>query len=458
MNKNDNTIVDRAVKAFSESPVAQGPSEDLIRQTLEQIEKEQDTIPFMERILTMKSISKFAAAVFIIIGLSAVFLFNSGPGSIALADVYARVQQAQAYVYRMSMTITGMGELTGLSQMNGPMDMDVTVTISQDYGMKLENHMTASGPQGQTQNISQFAYLLPQEKTMVSIIPEQKMFQRIEFTDDLLEETKKQNNDPRELIKQMMNSEYVELEPTEIDGVRVQGFQTTDPSYAMGVVEEITATLWVDVDTWMPVKCELEGTISGMQVAYSIDGFQWNVPVTAADFEYTIPEDYQNIGNMKMPAMNEEAAVQGLQTYSKYFGAYPEKIDLASLIPAMMKDIKELRDNPQTDAAREFVRKMEDAGDDQAKIQEFTQEFTMPVQSLAMFHMKLMQDKKDPMYYGDQVTPGDTDAVLLRWKIECDTYKVIFGDLAVGEMQYQDLVEIEPQPQPEVAPEEVVTP
>ncbi|MHC4633543.1 MAG: hypothetical protein ACYS9C_20035 [Planctomycetota bacterium] len=49
----------------------------------------------------MKSrITKLAAAAVILIGVLVLFLFNFGPGSIALADVYAKVQQAQAFKWK----------------------------------------------------------------------------------------------------------------------------------------------------------------------------------------------------------------------------------------------------------------------------------------------------------------------------------------------------------------------
>jgi len=449
MNNTQN-ILDQAAKALSESAVPQGPSDDLIGQTLDRIEKEQSTVPFMERIGKMKSISKFAAAAIIIIGISALFLFNPTESGVALADVYAKVQQAQAFMYKMSMTMTGMQKMMGVENgTDDTMEMDMTVTISEQYGMKMENYMTVPGPEGKTQNMTQFAYLLPEEKVMISIMPEQKMYQTIEFTDDLLEQTKKQNNDPREMIKQMLGSEYVDLGFSEIDGIKVQGFETTDPAYLMGVGGEVKATLWVDVDTWMPVKSEIWAKIAGMEMTYKIGHFQWDVPITAADFKYVIPEDYKEQPSMKMPEMNEKAAIEGLQTYAKFFGQYPEKIDMATIIPSLMKKIKEMTEDPQTEYAKDYVEKMNalEAQDQEAAVRESQNVFT-PISGLAMFHMKLMQEKKDVAYYGDQVTPDDSDSVLMRWEVEGDTYKVIFGDLSVAEMQYDELVQIEPQPKP----------
>ena len=439
-------ILEKAVEAMANGAVPHGPSEDLARQTLEQIEQQPKTIPFMERILKMKPFTKTAAAAIILVALSTVFLFPKGPGSVALADVYSKVLQSQAFMYKMSMTMSGMEKMMGVKEPSGPMNADMTVTISQQYGMKMENHMTVTTPDGKTQKMTQLAYLLPEEKVMVSIMPEQKTYQQIEFTDDLLEQSKKQNNDPREMIKQMLNSQYDELDPVEIDGRKAQGFHTIDPAYMMGVADEVEATLWVDVETWMPVKCEIRTKISGMEMTQVIEGFQWDAPVTAADFEYVIPDDYKEMGSFKMPEMTEETAIEGLRLYNEYFGEYPEKIDMASLVPSLMKKMKELLENPQTETAKAFAEEMKAAEKEGNNIaaQQSQQKF-VPITALAMFHMKLMQDKKDVAYFGETVTPADTDAVLMRWKLDNGQYRVIFGDLTVAEMAYDDLRQIEPQ-------------
>lgn len=451
---------EEAVKEFSQGSIPAGPSEDLIAKTLEQIEQTNPkTNPFVERIINMKPFSKFAAAAIILIAVSAVFLFPSGGKSIALAAVYDKVLQTQAFMYKMSMTMTGMGELTGQPETNGLIEMDTTITISVDYGMKMENHMTMpSGTPGNAAQVTQLAYLLPEKKVMVSILPDQKMYQTIEFTDALLEQTKKKNNDPREMIKQMLECQYTELPPTQINGVKVQGFQTSDPALSGGISNDCTVTLWVAVDTWLPIQYEMDMKIGANgQMHAVIDHFQWNIPVDAKDFEYVIPADYKEFGSMKMPEMNQDAAILGLRTYLKFFGTYPEKLDLVSL----MASLKNLRDQ-ETEYAKAFREKMESAGGDQAKIQEFLQELMSPLQSLGMFYMRLNQEKRDPAYFGDRVTPGDANAVLLRWKTDDGSYQVIFGDLSTGQMSREDLLKLEAElplpPQDSTSQDEPISP
>jgi len=101
-------------------------------------------------------------------------------------------------------------------------------------------------------------YIMPQEKSMVMLMHDQKAYTRMTFEDDLLDRMKKQNNDPREMVRQMLDSEYTELGFSEIDGVSVQGFETTDSAYAAGMADSITVRLWVDVETGLPFQAEME--------------------------------------------------------------------------------------------------------------------------------------------------------------------------------------------------------
>ncbi len=66
-----------------------------------------------------------------------------------------------------------------------------------------------------------------------------------------------------------------------------------------------------------------------------------------------------------------------------------------------------------------------------------------PVQSLGMFYMTLIQDKKETVYYGDTVTVQDVEKVLLRWKISDNQYRVIFGDLSTLDVSAEELAELE---------------
>lgn len=406
---------------------------------------------YKSRRIKMKSISKFAAAAIILIGVSAIFLFNSGPGSVVLADVYETVQQAQAFMYKLSMTINGEmmeGLPPGRTKING------VVTVSTEHGMKMEttlNEIDTLNITKQNQPFHQLLYLVPDKKSIVSVVPSQKIYQNIEFSDDLCERIKKQNCDPREMIKQMLACEYTDLGRSEINGITVQGFETSDPAYSGGVFAGSgTVTLWVDVETWLPVQSEMSFTMEpNAELLAVISDFQWNLPLTAEDFQPNIPADYKSMGSMKVPEMTEEAALEGLQFYADLFGHYPAAMDLMGLIKEGSQKIAE---NAEIIQQMAEIEKSSDQNTGESMSQ-LMQKYVAPIQSLGMFWMTLVQDKKDPAYFGSQVTPDDVDAVLMRWKISGDTYRVVFGDLNIAQMQYDELVQIEPEivpaPQPE---------
>lgn len=319
--------------------------------------------------------------------------------------------------------------------------MEGTVTISNSYGMKMEMTMTDanSGQKEMTQQM----YIIPDQKVAFMVMPEQKKFMRMEFDEDLLARMKKQNNDPREMIKQIMSCEYVDLGRSRIDGVEVEGFQTTDPAFYGGAMEDVKVTLWVDVENRLPVRGEMDFKMNEqMQMSGVIYGYQWDVQVDASEFEPVIPEDFTAFpaSGMKMPSMTEEAAIEGLRLFAELADQYPENLNIMNL----MQEFGKLKDS-QSPAAEQFRQKLELAESEEQRAVELM-EMMRPIQSIGMFYMTLVQDKKEPVYYGDKVTAEFGHAVLMRWRTDEGQYRVIFGDLTIEDVSAEKLAELESMP------------
>ncbi|GAI50302.1 unnamed protein product, partial [marine sediment metagenome] len=93
------------------------------------------------RIIMKSRIIKLAAAAVIVIAVLAGLPFFSGNGSgVALADVLEKIEQAQAFMYRMKMTTTG-AMISGMPA-GKKIEMEGTIIISNEYGMKMEMTMT----------------------------------------------------------------------------------------------------------------------------------------------------------------------------------------------------------------------------------------------------------------------------------------------------------------------------
>ena len=129
----------------------------------------------------------------------------------------------------------------------------------------------------------------------------------------------------------------------------------------------------------------------------------------ASTFEPVIPEHYTTLGGgpIKMPDMNEKTSINGLKVFLKYTGQYPEEMNLM----AVMSEMRKIMDG-NTPASQELKQSMQDLDKD-AKSQAVIN-VMMPIQATVGFHALLVQQKKDPVYYGHIVTP-ETPDLIPRW-------------------------------------------
>jgi len=410
-----------------------------VLQTLDESEKEKPgaVAPNIRRTIMKSPITKLAAAAVIIIAVILGINHFIGPvdvTSVALADVLERIEQAQAYMYRMKMTVTGT-TMPGMPATE--IEMEGTATISNEYGMKMEM-TTVDANSGQ--KMIQQMYMIPKDRVMITVMPGQKKYIRMEFTEDLLARMKKQNNDPREMVKQIMNCDYTELGRSKIDGIEVQGFETTDPRVMAGMAQHVKLTLWVDAATWLPVRQEMDIQVNEqMQMHGIVYDYQWNIPVDPSEFQPVIPGDFTAfpVEGMKMPAMNEEAAIEGLRLCAELTGKYPKTLNLLTL----MQELGKLKDS-QSPASEQLRQEFKQAQSEEDKAKKLI-DVMQRIQSIGMFYMMLVQDKKEPVYHGESVGPGDVGLVLLRWKISDNQYRVIFGDLTAADVTAEELSELE---------------
>jgi hypothetical protein len=240
-----------------------------------------------------------------------------------------------------------------------------------------------------------------------------------------------------------MSCKYTELGRSVINGIEVDGFETNDPKFMAGMAEKVNIKLWVDAETWLPVRAEMDIRMNEqMQMHGVMYDYQWDILVSASEFEPVIPDDFTALptDGIKMQNMNEETAIEGLKLFAEITGRYPENLNILTIVQDFMK----LKDS-DTPAAKQLQEELRQLRSDEERAKK-TMEMMMPVQSLGMFYMILMQEQKEPAYYGDSVGPEDSDAVLMRWKESEDSYKVIFGDLTISDVTTEELAELEEPP------------
>jgi len=382
----------------------------------------------------MKSpITKLAAAAVIIIACSTgIILWRSTGSGIALADVLTRIEQVTGYTYQMSSTMTRQQTTSKWTS---------TILVSTENGIKMtvtttDPNSVRSQPRRYCHAVGDEAYLLPKLSSLVFIKHKEKIYDRYKYDGQKLEYYKEEYNEPRIIIKQILSCEHTSLGQSVIDEITVEGFQTTDIAYEGGFfgqaelegeAEKVDVKLWVDVNTFLPVRLEEDlVTKKGLRIQEVSYDFRWNVIVNPDDFEPNIPDDYRSpAGDIIIPAFNEENAIMSLKLWADAFEKYPvletigqEYRTLSGLDP---NSYKEMSDEERTRKTSEVMQMI----------------------APSLLYKSLVDESKEPIYNGDTVGPDDADKVLLRWKLDDGQYRVIFGDLHTDTVTADVMKELE---------------
>lgn len=299
--KNDKNIETRLEQLAS----AIGSDDSFVQSVMSRLETSSDTVKkqkptFVGRIV-MKNKFKFAAAAVVLFMIFTGWrvIDKSGSSGIVLAEVVQSVRQAKAFYYQIRTTMTG----EPLTDSNKPMNMDgsVRVWFSADYGLKMEARVN--------NQIVHTAYLVQNQKKMISVMPATKQYMEFDLNDDVLSKIKQQNHDPIQWLQKMVGSKYESIGRSILDGVEVEGFETTDPAIAGGITENVLARVWVDVKTRYPVQIEMDMDMNKGKtwMHIVINDFQWDLRAGASFFTPDIPVDYTAIPKTQNPKVDEQS-------------------------------------------------------------------------------------------------------------------------------------------------------
>jgi outer membrane lipoprotein-sorting protein len=138
-----------------------------------------------------------------------------------------------------------------------------------------------------------------------------------------------------------------------------------------------------------------------------------------------IPKDKRSKA-LRMLSLKEKDLLKGLATYLKYSDdRYP-----ASMIidKSFMKDIEALSNKAIN----------------QGRIDKKTSEKEIfEIFYAGSFYDKLTREKKEPAYYGSTATLTDPNAILIRWKLSKNKYRVIYTSLKAETVTTEKLAELE---------------
>ncbi len=236
------------------------------------------------RIIMKSPFTKVAVATAIVVaGLVGVSLWNQTGSGLALADVLARLEQVRTYRLKISSTFQFEGgESKPVAQ--------ATMLVSRDLGQKTVMQVThpITG-----QGILEEIYLPAGQRTIVTLMPNEKQYSKVEVDEATIEQWQSEN-DPRYLVERVTKCRHTRLGRSVIDGIEVEGFQTTDPNSWGGMpVAGAEIKIWADVETRLPVRIEMGKDAPGQgHLQVVAHDFEWNVPLDAAQFTPVIPDGY----------------------------------------------------------------------------------------------------------------------------------------------------------------------
>ncbi len=394
---------------------------------------------------TMKiRITKLAAAALIIIALLIglnYFGGSLGIAGVAWGEVARKVEEIQMFSYRIKLRISGTPK--------EKTELEIVMYNSLEHGMRGDSYVNGK--------IISTSYMPLTGNGIISVFPHEKEYMRTLWSEEQIKRYMESNN-PRKVVKKFLEFKYKEIGRDQINGIDVEGITVNDPKFEPGVYESLVACLWVDIENRLPVRIKLDGVASGgaMQVQTVVDEFQWDIELDAHDFEPNIPTDYTQVAEIEETLDNkdEEMAIQGLRMFAEAAdGKYPSSLAFMTVTYEYSNAMRKVL-NRRISAIKERIR--EDQGkqsnlEEQKEIEKIKNEMKKNakmqlfsiVQSSCMFYAELVKEDKDPAYYGDTVTAEDANAVLIRWKISDEEYRVIFGDLTADEVTAESLAELE---------------
>jgi outer membrane lipoprotein-sorting protein len=314
--------VERGLKAMRDLEVPEGPSEELIAESLGRLGAGAGGLEVsttMKGWWTVKKV-KFAVGLAMAAGLilvASVLIGILGQSRVVFADVIDKVKAAPC----VSFKTTGKALLPE----GAASDIKGKVWIAQDGRSRME-----AMPSGQiTIQDATGKSLLLIPVTHEAIIIEATNAQGRENGADFLK-----------LIKSLDAKSAVPLGAKEVAGRKTEGFKVTKPESEIAV--------WVDVATRMPVQVELAAK-GGVLPEASITGtdFEWNAQIDPQLLSLMPPEGY-TVGKPGIVA-DQTTLLQALRVAAEFNGGrYPDTFDMVGLSAVMGKSVEQNRWAPNS--------------------------------------------------------------------------------------------------------------
>ncbi|MCP4454809.1 MAG: hypothetical protein GY809_25390 [Planctomycetes bacterium] len=370
--------------------------------------------------------SQLAAAAAILFAAFLVLQLFDKTSDVAWAEVAQRLEEIQTLAYRITSDVKGMPGAPEGSVIHMKQD----VYVANDQGA-VHVESTFQTPRGLRQTQT---YILFEDRAIITVMPRQKKYLKVEIGPEQMNEMEQDNGDPITILKAMLDHDYTELGRKTVDGIPAWGIEVSDPTLgakmgsliSAGMFDEMTVQLWVDEVYELPIRVTAQGSsVNGRtSIDLVIGTFQWDVDMDPALFIPKIPDDYELLAQTQWEKGREgEEIVEVLRLFLEFAdGKYPASLNTMTVAQAIAPALKEkFAEKP----GPELIARL------------------MKVDRVGMMVTTLEKEDRDPAYYGDKVSATSSKAVLFRWKLDDDTYRVVFGDLSQRDVTPDELARLE---------------
>ena len=273
--------------------------------------------PTLWRIIMESKVTRYSAAA--VVALAAAFVLmspfgTSQNGNIVLADVINKVHQMNTVIHKEKRVIWEIG------QEEPSLTADVMKYASEEYGL-VEHQIDDKGiPTHQ-------AYFLKQTKQFILVIPPEKKYIKLSMPEDIFDRMTRMLT-PRGMVEYCTSGQYTKLGRSNFDNFNVEGFEITDPNLfpipralrLLCPATGLTARLWIDVETSLPVGIEMKFNMDGglltgpkkHRCEFRAYDFQWNAELPERIFEPNIPDDYTEFKITDLVPTEAKAGIVGL--------------------------------------------------------------------------------------------------------------------------------------------------
>jgi outer membrane lipoprotein-sorting protein len=372
-------LLARAVLALRRAPVPEGPSTEVVSQTLALLQAASGPCPPAPRRTARRWAMRSAAAAVVAAGLFYIVGAWLARPALAFAEAAQKLRDARVLGYRTTMQINGQPAVT------------VRVLVKAPALMRTEAE--PDGPVSLFDAVRNRT-LIVDSKTRTALLLEGPASADGAVADVFAKEV--------DGLRQLTKARTEPVGRRRIGTVNAEGFRVRQHGQEMIV--------WVDPAAKLPLQIDVKGSINDIEVIGSLADFQIDPPLNDALFRFEPPAGFALTKGQNAGMSDDEAIAETLRTYAEHAeGAFPARLD------------------DWVDYSKRVPRAEQDGATNPRVIR--------LVQVLARFQVFLMSHEGEFGYRPQGVKLGDTAKMLLWYRRKgAPGYRAIYGDLHAADI------------------------